>query len=298
MEDNQPDIFEGLDDLNDTHIDLSIPEPEGGLTFTSSPERSERERPVVSTNATIDQEPVGTGPPRTEVLSIYSDASGSSLPNSQESEVVPEPVPIVQGKRKRAVETQDIINAETQAPEFFMPLPDDVQEQEQEDEPAPPTANSHAKETQDIIAAETELPDLSMPLPPDWDSEIEAGPPASGKKPGSQQKQKQKAIESQTMDVEKELESWLDTQHVRGFSEASAIAAMQRSSMRPDLAELVLLAENGGLGLPSDIPGIWSEREDYILESGDSGALRRLEAKHGWDECNARMKFLAEWREA
>lgn len=297
------DIFIGLDDIDNTHIQLNIPEPEGEFTFTSSPER---ELPAAGTKVRFDQAPdvknsefvernvQNTGPSHNVVVDISSDDSSSSLQSSQESQALPKPAKAVQDQRKHAVETQDIISAETQAPDFFMPVPDD--EQEQENEVVPNSSVRHAKETQDIVSAETQAPDLSMPLPPDW--ELQTGSRAAGKRPAKQQKQKQKVVESQTMDVEKELENWLNTQHVRGFSEASAIRAMQRSSMRPDLAELILLAERGGLGLPKDVPGIWSEREDQVLESGDSGGLRRLEAKHGWEEWNARMRFLAEWREA
>lgn len=273
----QPDIFEGLDDINDTHIDLSIPEPEGDFTFTSSPERQQAAASAKKSvkqksgkTAVSDKPAQKSGP---TVVDISSDDASSSLPSSPE--VAPSNS---QAKRKHAVETQDILNAETQAPDFFLPPPDDTQ-----------GVGGGNSQMQD--------PDLSIPLPPDFGTaEVELT--SSTKAPTKRQKGKQKAVESQTMDVERELESWLDTQQVRGFSEASAIEAMQRSSMRPDLAELVLLAEKGGLGLPSDVPGIWSEREDKVLESGDSGALRRLEAKHGWDECDARMRFLAEWREA
>lgn len=300
----QPDIFEGLEDINDTHIDLSIPEPEGEFTFTSSPERNQpsagrtkNETKMASKAAESQRSGGNPGASANQVVNISSDASSSSLPSSQ-----PEAEGTLPRTEQHAVETQDILNAETQRPDFFMPLPDDEQEQEEEVELAPQASQRRAKNARDGGPAQMQVPDLSMPLPADWDPEVDAGRSTSGKLPARQpkqkQKQKQKVVDSQTMDVEKELESWLDMQQVRGFTEASAIAAMQCSSMRPDLAELVLLAERGGHGFPDDVPGIWSEREDGVLESGDSGALRRLEAKHGWDECDARMRFLAEWREA
>jgi telomeric repeat-binding factor 2-interacting protein 1 len=45
------------------------------------------------------------------------------------------------------------------------------------------------------------------------------------------------------------------------------------------------------------VEGIWSEEEDKMLEGGNARALRKLEEKHGWKECEERLKFLEDWRE-
>lgn len=93
------------------------------------------------------------------------------------------------------------------------------------------------------------------------------------------------------------LGTYIDTMVLRGYKESSVIAALKRTSMRPDLAELVLLDEKSGKGLPKDIAGIWSEDEDQIVESGNARGLRKLDEKHTWKEVEERMLFLQTWRE-
>ena len=84
---------------------------------------------------------------------------------------------------------------------------------------------------------------------------------------------------------------------LEGFDEVTIIEALRCTSMRPELADLVLLEEKSGKGLPSDVPGIWSVEEDEWLEGGDARRLRDLEKKHSGDEMGSRGKFLERWRE-
>jgi hypothetical protein len=93
------------------------------------------------------------------------------------------------------------------------------------------------------------------------------------------------------------MDPYIDTMVVRGFKEASVVAALKCTSMRPELVELVLLYEKLGKGLPKEVAGVWSEEEDKVLESGNARALRKLEEKHGWKEMEERMKFLEDWRD-
>jgi len=83
-----------------------------------------------------------------------------------------------------------------------------------------------------------------------------------------------------------------------GYSEGSIVAALKMTSMRPELAELVLLEQRAGKGVPTDVPGIWSEGEDGTAEGRDAGRLKGLGQKHGWEEVEARLRFLKDWREA
>ncbi|EGP88428.1 uncharacterized protein MYCGRDRAFT_71018 [Zymoseptoria tritici IPO323] len=167
--------------------------------------------------------------------------------------------------------------------------------------------SSRPLDTQDILDAQTQYADLNVALPlsdddddldddSSEDSQIPAKPATKHKvRPG-------RTVESQALTGDPEqiadkLDEWIATQEVRGYNNEASMRAMLCTSMRPDLAELVLLGEKGGTGLPHDVSGIWSEREDRAVEGGDAAAIRRLEAKHGWDECKARLKFLADWRE-
>ena len=158
-----------------------------------------------------------------------------------------------------------------------------------------------ALETQDIVNAETQQPDLGMPLPPDSDDESDdlysdsVNQPSSP--PNAATLESQHALAETQKLPDNELDAYIDKMVVFGYKEASVIAALKCTSMRPDLAELVLLDEKAGKGLPKDVAGIWSEGEDQMLESGNARGLRKLEERHTWKECEERMQFLQEWRD-
>jgi hypothetical protein len=175
-------------------------------------------------------------------------------------------------------ETQEILNAETQKPDLDVPLPADPD------------------------SVETQKSDLDMPLPADPDNAAEyevRGPSpeiASAQKGVSAERSAEPTLSEQK--EAEELKSWIGTMKARGFEERSIIWALQRTSMLSDLAELVLLLQKRGMGLPQDVPGVWSEEEDDILGSGNAKGLRQVAAKHGWEESLARINFLDEWRAA
>lgn len=102
-------------------------------------------------------------------------------------------------------------------------------------------------------------------------------------------------VDSQAL-TDDEQDAFFEAQQARGYSEADIIAALKCTSMRADLAKLVLLAFRRGKGIPRDIAGIWTQEDDLALEGSDATKLKRLSMKHGWDECQARMEFLEEFR--
>lgn len=155
---------------------------------------------------------------------------------------------------------------------------------------------NHVVETQDILNAETQLPDLEVPLPFDSDDEFEEDSPRRSQKSVAKNKGKEKAVEAAPLDTAEEVFSWVSTMMVRGYKQAAIIKALRRTSNRPDLALLVLIEEGAGNGFPEDVPGVWSEAEDEMLESGYAPGLAELRDKHGWTEMDARMKFLEDWR--
>jgi hypothetical protein len=139
-----------------------------------------------------------------------------------------------------------------------------------------------------------------MPLPPESDDgnnerSSDRSTPTSPVRPNTTESQRQLA-ETQRLDDD-DVDFYITKMVVRGFKEASIIAALKCTSMRTELAELVLLDEKAGKGLPKDVAGIWSEEDDTVLESGNAKGLRRLEEKHSWKEAEERMKFLVDWRE-
>ncbi|EME88097.1 uncharacterized protein MYCFIDRAFT_192351 [Pseudocercospora fijiensis CIRAD86] len=272
-------------------IDLTLAEPEGGFGFTPSPERDQRLRmPLEAKSICHDSR----GPALdTTARSTHGTNSGNfveissaSPPSSSlESSVHSEGRHYSGAKRGgHALETQDIYNAETQVPDFGMP---------------PPSFNGGPDETMDsrrlnfdettLNLGRTNPPAAVSSQPegidPQDDQSYERSPDDEDEDPSSQ-------------DDAAKLEDWMATMQVRGYKEAAIVQALKCTSMRVDLAHLVLISTKAGKGVPGDVPGIWSEHEDSILESGNARGIRDLEAKHGWDECEARLNYLAEWRDA
>ena len=210
-------------------------------------------------------------------------------------------------------DTQAILDAETQLPDLSIPpIPDlsDVDDVSEADAPLKELAAlaRGGPDTQAILDAETQLPDLSIPPMPDL-SEVDEGVSAPASPVSASQTHDSahprrsddapapapSAVAAPAAD-EDDLDAYVDAMRVRGHDEAAVVHALRCASLRPELAELVLLEAKWGKGLPADVPGVWSPREDAVLEGSDARALRRLEEKHGWDECEARLRFLEMYR--
>jgi hypothetical protein len=242
-----------------------------------------------------------------EVISLSSGALSSPYQDSSASKSLHRGP---QARSNHHIETQDVVDFGSQDLNLEVSSPPGSAGHDEEDAeesyPRVQTKSSRRLETQDIFDAETQYPDLNVPLPISDDDDLDDQSSNASQVPAVPKphlsSRAGKTVESQALtdtpgDLEDKLDEWIATQMVRGHSDHACMQAMLCTSMRPDLAELVLLGEKARTGMPRDVPGIWSEYEDRVVEGGDAAALRRLEAKHGWDECEARMKFLAEWRE-
>jgi len=97
---------------------------------------------------------------------------------------------------------------------------------------------------------------------------------------------------------DEDVDSYIDKKIVQGYEQQNVIEALRCTSFRPALADLVLLEQKAGKGIPNDLAGVWTTAEDEMVEGGDSRLLRKLEEKHTYEECNSRLKFLQEWRDA
>ena len=167
-----------------------------------------------------------------------------------------------------------------------------------------PASSPRALETQDILSnIDTQLPDFDFDLPPpdpirdSSPDSLPSDPLAYAPKNTLDSGPKPTLSETQTLsddDVDTYIARMI---HVHRYDENAVISALKCTSMRPELAEFVLLEGKLGKGLPDDVPGIWSEEEDQVAEGGNAKALRGLEEKHGWPEVEARLGFLAMWRE-
>ena len=109
-------------------------------------------------------------------------------------------------------------------------------------------------------------------------------------------KGKIKAVELEVLDTPEQVNDWVSTMVVRGYKKNAVVKALKCTSMRPNLALLVLIEQKAGKGIPSDVPGVWTQHEDEVLESGYAQGIAELGEKHGWEELDARLKFLDNWR--
>ncbi|WEW58220.1 hypothetical protein PRK78_003688 [Emydomyces testavorans] len=92
-----------------------------------------------------------------------------------------------------------------------------------------------------------------------------------------------------------ELDQWIESRLKSGRArdEDQIIQALSCTSMNPYLADKVLDYLIDGKGIPTNIPGIWTEEEDHLLETGDSsGDYLKLKEKHGEEYCDVRGIYL------
>ena len=270
---------------HEDEIDLFVPPPDGG--WSSSPAKAPSSQATPMASQQQQRAPRAprlsqySQPKSRDLVEVSSTSSSSSSSSSDDESEAPAPAPSrpAVAARGKALDTQDILDAETQQPDLGMVLP--------------PGSDSDLDDPDS---------DLGMPLPPNYDDDDaeELSPNPSNRSPSPAQanpSSSQRALADTQKLEDHDMHAYIDTMVVRGFQEASVVAALKCTSMRPDLVELVLLDERLGKGLPKGVAGVWSEEEDKMVESGSAGALRGLEGKHGWKEVEARLEFLGDWRD-
>ncbi|KAK5124877.1 hypothetical protein LTR85_001067 [Meristemomyces frigidus] len=308
LDDSELPVFEEDEEdagyEQEDEIDLTIPEPDGGFGFSSSPAKlvasQPPERALIddeaneveeSINEQSESEPEAevrqpeeetrtSNVPPQDVIDVSSASSSSSL---YESSAPSCSAPDEAHAPSKAVETQDILDAETQPLDLEMPLPPDSDDESEELPFDPLAAPSPPPETVKLVKAPVFPTPRVRPTSTRPQSKTQPAPHIN-------------LAEAQTLDDDG-LDDYITTMTVRyRVTEDSIAAALKSTSMRPELAELVLLEEKAGRGLPIDVPGVWTEAEDQIIESGDARGMRGVTEKHGWDEMESRLKFLEQWR--
>ena len=154
------------------------------------------------------------------------------------------------------------------------------------------------------VVEETQTVDVAVEEPADeWDDvldEVDESEPSStprgSRKPSMEDMRE--INDSPTYDESAELDQWIERHVEAGYSEDRVIFALKRTSMDARLAELVLESLAKEEGLPHDIPGIWSEAEDEVLQGTNQRLLRGLERKHGLEAFDARLRFLKTYEDA
>nr|POE64933.1 hypothetical protein CFP56_65891 [Quercus suber] len=319
-------------------VDLSVVEPEGGFEMTSPLKPTTSPSLLTDTHRTVPETASEMGHQK----SIYHRYATQEIVEASSPLRVGDDTATQQGKgddtesrhrkmkesvqearnhtKSRALETQDILNLETQVPDLEIPSPID-------------SDDDFSSGSSVNMLSSRPATELSHPSPTSlhrrsfdgWESELISGRPGTGKDTGHHSgftgetmlvpppaptpPQRHETPPTQSQDLRKlanavrlvegdDVDEYITTLNVRhGFQVDAVIDALKCTSMRPELTEIVLFDRRSGRGFPRDVPGIWSADEDVEIESGVASRLREAEDKHGWDEVIARLEFLREWRE-
>ncbi|KAK6442473.1 hypothetical protein LTR95_001305 [Oleoguttula sp. CCFEE 5521] len=289
---------DGQAENGDDEIDLTIPEPEGGFDMFSSQQDIPRSSPRRKIEySDLPRENVAAQ--HAEVMEISSAASSSDSSDDAELEHQQPKVLPVSLQSLRMLNTQAILDAETQAFDLSMPLPPDSDEEVDtlvardlpiEAVQVPASSTLPSTKPQPSSAA----PVKSTPAPRPFAS--------SNPKPRSSLPFTRPSVPTKRplIPADETLASFLHRLTQLHYPETAIWSALHRTSMRFDLAQALLISEKHKQSL-SDLhvrQGIWTAEEDQAVFGGSSGALRRLTEKFGWDEVERRMSFLEEWESA
>ncbi|EAW06482.1 putative transcription factor Rap1 [Aspergillus clavatus NRRL 1] len=97
-----------------------------------------------------------------------------------------------------------------------------------------------------------------------------------------------------------DIDTWIEDRLRTGkaANEEEVIEALQCTSMDPRLADTVLGFLRDGRGIPENMPGVWTPKDDECVEKGDSRAIEQVLKKHGSDSFKARWEYLSMARAA
>ncbi|KAK4634589.1 hypothetical protein CLAFUW4_00711 [Fulvia fulva] len=265
-ENNEEESQDAAEDNDDTlhqdlyradgDVDLTIVEPDGGFIHPGDPEHNPMAEPENAVNA-------GLGPTNEPIMISSAASSSSPYQASSDGEEPDEWKDRSPSVQKQALETQDIMNAQTHIPDLSMPEPSLQEDDSDEDE----------------------------------HDELRPQAPVARAAPAARRNRRNDEEDLETDDSSVDIDAWILSMKALGFIDKAISTALKCTTYRPHLAQAVLYEEKRGHGLPDDTPGIWSKLEDEILEGGDARKLRQLAEKHGSAECDGRLDFLSQWRE-
>lgn len=300
----EPDLREEELELQRTHNDIPVTIPvaiaDGGHFLADDYASKDEEARLNSTTRAIQQVEAYVNfdmdrDDPDEVEDAELDATSRALLQTQailESDMVdldleiPEPIEddesIVPGEfvadplQSRSVsfmppDTQAILNANTQGLELDVLPPDDSADELE--------SNTQRNGTYEMHSSPPPVPPSIKRIKPHPTTTPQNQPPFSSTNDPSPSST---AATDQFINTQLRLGSPIEDIHF----------ALFRTSLNAKLAARVLYSMRKGRGLPMDMPGVWTEEEDEVLQGGDAAAMRRLEAKKGVMAFEARLELL------
>ena len=277
-------------------------------------------------NAVLDQTPSKGA--RSEPIEILDSASHTSsseeedLPVPRVTERLPQDTPDRRYSRLREEETEGIVDLEDEQEEelydegaalhnrqisptlSFTAFPSNAADQTQFPEILPyedgaeaigssPPFRPRILNTQTILAAETQPFEFSLPEPDLSDNEfVDARDILSDPDEAVFEDVPQAALLVP-------LSVHITNLIAGGHAEADILVSLRSTSMDRSLAAVVLRSLENGRGIPENIRGIWTEKDDMDAEGGDARMIRRVREKHGENGLGGflgRLEFLRQYR--
>lgn len=279
-------------DDEDGDIDLTIPEPEGGFDFSSQEERTDAKPSidaVMQDGSTSLRSQKGL---TVEQVDISSDESSSSDISEEEEPVQVPNSSISTRQPARMLDTQAIVDVESQPMDFAIPLPDDSDGDE---------LPSNPLQALPAPVPQPKVKDGKAPSPLDDMPRVKPRRSTASRRstnitPRAQKSVTPKARPQPAEEPEDDLNTFIYRLKSRGYAEMNIANALHSTSMRTKLAEIVLIEEKRGKKV-TEIPGIWSKEEDDTALGGDARKIAAVSKKHGWEEFQNRIEFLQRWNE-
>ncbi|KAM0699345.1 hypothetical protein Q7P36_001392 [Cladosporium allicinum] len=277
-------------DMED-NIDLTLAEPEGGFDFSSQevdgqqkPDQHQWEpRSVPQINQT-----------RADIVISSNSASRDTSDSPEVEQMKNAPA---RASAQAALDTQDLYAAGAQQqPDFSFPLPPEFDSQLSEAElppsqPAPKPAPTQQRRQSTRKPASKSATPQKAPTP----STTTRGKLPKRTQPKREPAQQQPPPPDTSQGATEDIPTFIHRlTTVKGCSAASVQNALYRTSAQLQAAELVSMYEKLNLPAP-DIPELWTERDDAMLNSGDGRVLKELAGRKGWQEYEVRRMFLKEW---
>ncbi|TGO27151.1 hypothetical protein BPAE_0046g00120 [Botrytis paeoniae] len=120
------------------------------------------------------------------------------------------------------------------------------------------------------------------------------GPIIDLSRDSSAESQAEAEVEADSQDiVDIELAKYIDL----GYSEDIIYKALIASTYDFDIASPVMNQLQMGHGIPNDLAGVWTQRDDNALERRKGKEYERVREKHGDERIHARIKFLRNLKE-
>ncbi|KAL2069429.1 hypothetical protein VTL71DRAFT_14108 [Oculimacula yallundae] len=305
---------ENDDDLN--FVQMSPPRPQSSATSTGKRRLGGLRSSDLSYNKRqrIDK---GKGKERLEIPSTPEDVINSTQmsrpaqqpsplkhsqaepPSSSASSPIQEVRPIkldmerpIVRQRHLEPETQDFYHPASQSPQ----RPSDIDDDDDDDVdslgsiPGPPEIDMEKHSNAEVMQQDSPSPPVQSPLQNVSNTTTRGTFQSSSNYDSSTQSQSDSQIQEN-------LKAWVAKQVSDGYAQDIVIQAMLSGSFSLQEAMIVLNSLADGEGIPEDVPGVWTSKDDDALTLGrETDEYQRVLFKHGISRIHKRRVVLRDIR--